>query len=107
MSNFASAERMAYTHAVMPDSSCYITVKPKSPRTEVRQSAEGVLVRVTAPPVEGAANTAVIQALAAALGVPKSRLEITAGATSRLKRVTVRGISQEELEAKLAGLPAI
>jgi len=90
----------------MPDCSCYVTVKPKSPRTEVRRNAEGVLIRVAAPPVEGAANIAAMQALAAALGVPKSRVEITAGATSRLKRMTIRGMSQEELEARLAGLPA-
>jgi len=89
----------------MADSTFYIQVKPKSPRVEVRRTAEGVLVRVTAPPVEGAANTAVLQALAAALGVPKSRLEISAGAASRLKRVTVHGLAQEELDARLARLP--
>ncbi len=89
----------------MPDSTFHITVKPKSPRAAVSRTAEGVLVRVTAAPVEGAANTAVILALAGALGVPKSRVEITAGATGRLKRVTVHGLAQEELDARLAKLP--
>jgi uncharacterized protein YggU (UPF0235/DUF167 family) len=89
----------------MPDSSLYIIVKPKSPRNSVTRSSDGVLVRVTAPPVEGAANTAVIKALSAALAIPKSYLSISAGATGRLKRVTVRGISQNELDQRIAALP--
>jgi uncharacterized protein (TIGR00251 family) len=83
------------------DSVLYITVKPKSPKNAVTRTAEGVQVRVTAPPVEGAANTAVIATLARALGVPKSRLAITAGATGRVKRVTVRDLAQEELDARI------
>lgn len=85
----------------MPDSVFHITVKPKSSRNEVARTAEGVLVRVTAPPVEGAANAAVVELLAKVLDVPKSRLEITAGAGARMKRVAVRGLSQDELEERL------
>ncbi len=85
----------------MPDSILHITVKPKSPRNAVERTPEGVLVRVTAPPVEGAANAAVLETLAKALGVPKSRLEITAGAAARVKRVTVHGLSQQELQARV------
>ncbi len=88
----------------MAEGSLHITVKPKSPRDAVERTPEGVVVRVTAPPVEGAANTAVVKTLARALAVPKSRVEITAGATGRLKRVTVRGLSQEELDARIARL---
>lgn len=83
-----------------------ITVKPKSPRAVVTRGPDGVLVRVTAPPAEGAANTAVIEALSKALGVPKSRLTIVAGATARVKRVAVSGLTQEELDVKVAQLPA-
>lgn len=90
----------------MPDSTLHITVKPKSPRTEVVRTGDGVVVRVTAPPVEGAANTAVIEALAKALGVPKSRLAITAGSTGRVKRVTVRELSADDLTDRIAQLPA-
>ncbi|MHB0936302.1 MAG: DUF167 domain-containing protein [Armatimonadota bacterium] len=89
----------------MPDSTFHITVKPKSPRNKAVKAAEGVLVRVTAPPVEGAANAAVVEVLAKALGVPKSRLAITAGASGRVKRVTVRDLAQEELDARIDRLP--
>jgi len=89
----------------MADTTLHIMVKPRSPQTSVSRTTEGILVRVTAPPVEGAANTAVIDALAAALGVPKSRLAIAAGASGRVKRVTVNGLTREELDARLARLP--
>lgn len=48
-------------------------------------------VAVTAPPAEGAANTAVLALLAAAWDVPKSALAVTSGASGRLKTVTVSG----------------
>lgn len=88
----------------MTDSVLHVTVKPRAPRNEVACTPQGVLVRVTAPPVEGAANTAVLQTLARALGVPQSRLAITAGAGGRVKRVAVNGLSQEELDARVAHL---
>ena len=89
----------------MPGSTLYITVKPKSPRNEVLRTPEGVVVRVTAPPIEGAANTAVLKALAEALHLPKSRLAITAGSTGRLKRIIVSGLSAQELTDCIAHLP--
>ena len=89
----------------MPDAVLHITVKPKSPRNEVMRAGDGVLVRVTAPPVEGAANTAVIKTLSAALSIPKSRLSITAGATGKIKRVAISGLSQQDLDARIAQLP--
>ena len=48
-------------------------------------------VRVAAPPVEGAANAALIALLAKALGLPKSAVRIAAGETSRLKTVEIAG----------------
>ena len=48
-------------------------------------------VRVRAAPHEGAANEALCRVLAKALGVPSSRVEISGGATSRIKRVKIVG----------------
>ena len=89
----------------MPDAVLYITVKPKSPRNDVTRGADGVRVRVTAPPVEGAANATVIETVSKALGIPKSRLTISAGATGRVKRLSVVNMIQEELDARVAQLP--
>jgi uncharacterized protein len=48
-------------------------------------------VRVAAPPVDGAANAALVRLLAKALGVPKSAVTIVSGETSRGKTVEVVG----------------
>ena len=48
-------------------------------------------VAVTAPPVDGEANAAVIELLAKALGVPRRQVEVIAGASSRRKTVRIEG----------------
>ena len=71
-----------------------IRVIPRSPKNVVGGLRAGrLLVRVTAAPVDQAANEAVVQALAAALGVSQSRISIVAGFTSRNKRVEVNGLA--------------
>lgn len=57
-------------------------------------------VRVGAPPVDGAANAALILLLAGALGVPKSAVAISAGETSRIKTVDIAG-EPADLAARL------
>jgi len=54
-------------------------------------------VALTAPPVDGAANDALRDALARALSVPRSAVEIVRGETSRKKTVRVRGITRASL----------
>jgi uncharacterized protein YggU (UPF0235/DUF167 family) len=60
-------------------------------------------VRVPAPPVEGAANAALLAFLAAALGLPRSAVRLAAGERARAKRVELRG---ENLPERLASLVA-
>ena len=63
-----------------------------------RDAVEGVdasgqlRLRVSAPPVDGAANKAVLRLVAKALGVPRSAVTIAAGAGSRHKRIRVDGL---------------
>ena len=59
-------------------------------------------IRVSAPPVEGEANAALEKLLAKALGLTKSQIKVASGTTSRIKRVQIDGLSQAELEARLA-----
>lgn len=65
-----------------------------------------VQVRVTAPPDGGKANKAVCKLVAASLGVPKTAVEVTGGATSRHKRLAVAS-SQVQLGDWMASLPQL
>jgi uncharacterized protein (TIGR00251 family) len=59
-------------------------------------------VALTAPPVDGAANKALLEFLAKTLGVPKSGVSLVSGQASRSKVVQVLGIGVEVAEQKLA-----
>jgi uncharacterized protein YggU (UPF0235/DUF167 family) len=63
-----------------------------------------VLVRVTAPPVEGRANAALCRLLAKAAGVPPSAVTVIRGQTGRDKLVRIEGVAQGALGHAL-GLP--
>lgn len=66
----------------------YVKVIPRAARNEVVGWTDGVLrVRVHAPPVEGRANEALIDVLAAHAGVSRGSFRIVQGGRSRLKRV--------------------
>jgi uncharacterized protein (TIGR00251 family) len=58
-------------------------------------------IRLTAPPVDGAANEALVKCLAEALGISRSRIEILSGLTGRDKRIGISGVSEEDLRALL------
>ena len=79
-----------------------IQVIPHASRAEIVGVQEGALkIKVTAPPVEGAANEACIKLLAKELGLKKSQMEISSGAKSRKKTVLIKDISKAELETKI------
>lgn len=73
-----------------------VRVVPRAGRTAVAGArGDALLVRLAAAPVEGAANDALIELIAGALGVPKWRVVVVAGARSRAKRVVVHGLTAE------------
>ncbi len=61
-----------------------------------------IKVAVTAPPVDGEANAAVVECVARALGVPRRQVSIVAGDASRRKTIRVEGATAAQLEAALA-----
>jgi uncharacterized protein (TIGR00251 family) len=61
-------------------------------------------VKLNAPPVDGAANAALCEFLAQALGVRKSAVTLIAGQTSRRKVVRVEGVTAEQVRSLWAGL---
>lgn len=80
-----------------------VRAQPRSSREAVEGVREGALrVALTAPPVEGEANAALVALLAKALGRPKRDVAVIAGAANRSKRVRVAGLSADEVRARLA-----
>ena len=88
-----------------------VRLTPKSSRDEigdVDQTSEGpaLRARVRAVPEDGKANAALIRLMADWLDVPKSTIELAAGAKSRCKTLVVSGseaMLAERLAARLAG----
>jgi uncharacterized protein (TIGR00251 family) len=79
-----------------------VRVQPRARRDEVvGERAGAVVVRLAAPPVDGKANAALCAFVAKAAGVPRSRVELVRGATSRDKVVRVIGVAEADLRRAL------
>jgi len=79
-----------------------VVVVPRSGNSSIAQLSDGTIqIRVGAPPVDGAANTALLRYLADILDVPRSRLAVASGATSRRKRIVIAGVASEQIEKQL------
>ena len=82
-----------------------VRLTPRSAVERVEDVVDGVLkVRVMAPAVEGAANTALVRLLADELGVARRDVRIVAGAASRQKLVVVDGVDSDAVVARWPGL---
>ena len=81
-----------------------VRVVPRAKKTELAGTRDGVLlVRVAAPPVDGAANDAVVEFMAALLRVPRKQIQIVGGERGRRKRLSIDGVSPERVRAILGG----
>jgi uncharacterized protein (TIGR00251 family) len=79
-----------------------VRVVPRASRNKIAGIQDGaVRIRLTAPPVEGAANEALVGFLSTVLRVAKQDVELVSGQTARNKTISVSGLSAEEVEARL------
>jgi uncharacterized protein len=97
----------------MPESGWQIREKPtglevplhvqvRARRDEIAGLHNGALkLRISAPPVDDAANRAIIAFFASLLAIPKSKLKIVAGQKSRDKVLRIEGITLDELRSCL------
>jgi len=84
-----------------------VRVQPDARKSELLGFSDGVWqVKVSAPPVKGKANAALIALLSDVLGVGKSQLSIIKGHTSRHKVVAVHGLSEVEITKRLSSSAA-
>ena len=79
-----------------------IRLQPRGGRDAVVGERDGaVLIRISAPPVDGKANAALVAFVAKRLGVPKASVEIIRGETSRNKVIRVEGHSPNDVRVAL------
>jgi hypothetical protein len=79
-----------------------LKVQPRASRNEIGGVIGNELrVKITAPPVDSAANEALARLLAETLDVPRSRVELVRGHASRHKAVRIHGLDPEEAARRL------
>ena len=72
-----------------------VRVVPRASKSEIVGEHDGALkVRITAPPVEGAANAELIRLLAKSFDVSRSSVSIVGGESSKKKRIKIENLSQ-------------
>lgn len=97
---------MSDLYYVEPDGTVVLSVyvQPSASRDSVVGRHGGALkVRVTAPPVGGEANLALVRLVASELGMRRADVEVSAGASKRSKRLRLRNVSRVRLERWLDG----
>jgi uncharacterized protein (TIGR00251 family) len=76
-----------------------VLVQPRASRARIGPvHGDRLKIAVTAPPVDGEANAAVVELVAAELGVARGAVEVVAGHASRRKTVRVRGVARAAIE---------
>lgn len=79
-----------------------VRVQPRASRDEIAGVIDGAMkIRLCAPAVENRANEALVEFLAAVLKTSKSAVRIRTGEQSRIKRVEVFGVTQQQIEGLL------
>ena len=81
-----------------------VYVQPRASKTELAGMHDGsIKIRIASPPVENAANRALIEFVADRLGLAKGRIRLASGATGRRKVLEIDGVSDAELGAAFPG----
>lgn len=90
-------------HNGQKGSALAIRVTPRASRNEIVEILNDgtVKIRLTAPPVEGKANQALVEFLADVLELPTNRIEIVAGTTGRDKLVSILDLDAETVHQRI------
>lgn len=79
-----------------------ILVQPRASRAKIGPMHDGRLkIAVTAPPVNGEANAAVIELVAGQLGIARGNVVVVAGASSRRKTLAIANVTRQQIEELL------
>ena len=96
-------DRQFKLHNGKKGSALAVRVTPRASRNEIVELLDDgtIKVRLAAPPADNEANEALIEFLSEILGVPKSRLDIVAGATGRDKLISVVDMDAETVHQRI------
>lgn len=88
---------------VRPEGVCLaIKVQPRASKNAIGEVLGNELkIKVTAPPVDSAANHALVEFLAKTLGCPRASLQIVRGQTSRHKQILISGVAPDDIVQRL------
>ncbi len=79
-----------------------LRIVPRASKNAIQgKHGDALKIRLCAPPVDGAANSALVEFLSDALSLPRARVQLLSGATSRNKRVLLVGCSSSSLRSLL------
>jgi uncharacterized protein (TIGR00251 family) len=82
-----------------------VRVQPRSSKNQVSGELDGCLkIKLTAPPVEGEANQALIKFLSGFLGIPRQDIMIVRGETTHNKLIEISGVDEKWLRTRLEPL---
>jgi len=96
-------KRCYHLHDGKSGSALAVRITPRASRNEIHEILDDgtVKIRITAAPVDGQANQALIEFLSSILEIQKSKLEIVAGQTGRDKIIAVENLSAKEVQQKI------
>ena len=79
-----------------------VKAQPRAARNEIGDAVgDELTIKITAPPVDSAANEALVKFLAEVLDCPRQRVQLARGATSRHKVIAIHGLTAEDVAARL------
>jgi uncharacterized protein (TIGR00251 family) len=88
--------------ALTPSAKIMVRLQPRARANEIVGERDGaLLVRVTAPPVDGKANEALCKLLARRVGVGRTHVTIARGKSTQKKLIEIQGVGPAELRRKL------
>ena len=83
-----------------------VKLQPRASKNEIGEPlGDELKIKVTAPPVDAAANQALVELLAEKLGCPRGKVELIRGQTSRHKTVMLHGFRRDQVFQKIGGPP--
>lgn len=74
-----------------------LRISPNASKNEIIKTPEGIKIKITAQPIDGKANKALVEFLAKQFKVPKSYFEIIRGETSKDKTILINNIDTEKI----------